>query len=81
MSTRAGEVDYFCDKCGVSVGNGGAQKSTKVIGRDPSSPFALRQLDFCVAERIGAPFGCTGNIIGPSALADLTAYNETRNTA
>lgn len=72
---------YHCDKCGLDVGNGLAQKATKVVGRHPDSPFTLRQRDYCVEPRTGAPFGCTGLLIGPAAEADLTAYNETRNTA
>lgn len=68
---------YHCDKCGRDLGNGSAQQATKVYGRDPDDMFALRQLDLCIAEREGAPFGCTGNTIGPAAIAD---YNEWKGT-
>lgn len=67
---------YHCDRCGDSVGNGSAQSATKVVGRDPDDPFRLRQLDLCIAARDGAPFGCTGNLLGEGALAD---YYETRD--
>ncbi|TKJ25212.1 hypothetical protein [Blastococcus sp. CCUG 61487] len=72
---------YHCDKCGLDLGNGRAQIATKVAGRHPDEPLRQRQLDFCVEERPGAPFGCTGLIIGPAAVADLTTYQETRNIA
>ncbi len=75
MSLRA-DGKYHCDRCGADLDNGRAQIATKITGRDPDDPFRLRQLDLCVEEREGAPFGCTGNVMGVESLAD---YYETRN--
>lgn len=66
MSLRDGS--YHCDRCGADLANGSASLATKVYGRDPDDPYKLRQLDFCIEDREDAPFGCTGNLIGPAAL-------------
>lgn len=73
--SQGADGKYRCDKCDADLDNGRAEISTKVTGRDPDNPFQLRQLDFCVEPRDDAPFGCTGNLIGPAALT----YYETRN--
>lgn len=64
---------YRCDKCGAHLENGRAEVCTRVVGRHPDNPLQLRQLEYCVEPRDGAPFGCTGSIIGPAA---LTHYEE-----
>ena len=74
MSLRS-DNRYHCDRCGADLDNGRASIATKITGRDPDDPFRLRQLDLCVAEREGAPFGCTGNLLGAASLAN---YYETR---
>lgn len=77
MSKRA-DGFYHCDRCGLNLGNGSVQKATKITGLDPDAQGRVRYLDLCIEQRDGAPFGCTGNTLGPATLAD---YHETRTTA
>lgn len=74
MSRRADGL-YYCDRCGVGVGNGSVQRATKITGLDPDARDRVRYLDLCIAARDGAPFGCTGFVLNPTALVN---YYETR---
>lgn len=74
--TRRG-TNFYCDRCGVDVENGGVTVATTIVGVDPAHPTVLLPTrHLCIKERDGAPHGCTGNLLGPGSLADYTAYLE-----
>lgn len=77
MSLRP-DGTYHCDKCGADVGNGGVSEAAVVSTVDADDPTQPRVFHLCREPRDGAPRGCEGNVLGPSALAN---YYETRDGA
>lgn len=62
---------YRCDRCGRAVGNGGVQESARITTLNPDDPTEVWNLNLCREPRPGAPRGCEGNVLGPSALVDF----------
>lgn len=75
MSLQA-DGTYTCDRCGVSVGNGGITEAAFIADLHPDDPTQMRRLHLCREPREGAPNGCVGNVLGPLTLAAWTEAQE-----
>lgn len=59
---------YFCDRCGVSVGNANVQKCAIVTDLDPYRVGSHRQLHLCRVN------GCAPAVLSADNLPDYTAW-------